>query len=318
MFSLFIKYQDRPSHSIFFSTRPLFLTIALVMFLFTMTFVGFYGAKNLTYQWRADNTELVILQIPNPTLPLSNNNSTNNTHNTPPQRVNVVLNILKTNLPPNTNIHLLQSNQIRQLLTPWIDTTETTSLPLPAIIEIRFPPHSVLPLFVQQTLKQQIPDIIIERNSQWNHYLQNLSSSLLFYARLVLITVGIASLSLILLCTHSTLTTCRETITLLHNLGASDSYVVRCFAHPIARIVLCASIVGIFAASLLLFFFYLTTPQIFTLLNPSADRLSLLFTDFDIFPLPLLLELFLLLIFIYAFGWLITQIFVRSWLRHLP
>lgn len=318
MFSLFIKYQDKPSHSDLFPSLSLFLTTALVMFLFTMTFAGFHGAKNLSYQWRADNTEIVILQIPNPTLPLSNNNATNNTLTTPPQRVDVVLNILKTKLPQNTNIHLLQPDQIRQLLTPWIDTTEATSFPLPAIIEIRFPPHSAFPPFVQQTLKQQIPDIIIERNSQWNHHLQNLSSSLLFCSRLVLIIVGIATLTLILLCAHSTLTTCRETITLLHHLGASDAYVAGCFAHQTARIVLCASIVGIFAASLLLFFFYLTTPQIFALSNPSADHLSLLSTDFDIFSLPLLLELFLLLVFIYAFCWIITQIFVRSWLRYLP
>lgn len=332
MLSLFIKYQDRPSHSAVFPTLTLFLTMASVMFLLTMTLIGFHGAKNLSDQWRADAIEFVTLQIPDPTTPIANpisspisnslsaQNTPTNTPNAAQQRVNFVLNTLKTSLPTNTSIHVLQTDQVRQLLTPWLGTIDTNSLPLPAVIEIRLPPRNTMPSSLEQTLQQQIPDLVIERNFRWNYYLQDLSTYLLSCSQLVFFIVEVASVVIMLLCAHSTLTTCRETMVLLHNLGASDAYVAGYFAHRTACLIVCGSLVGVFIACLLRFFLYLITPfhQLFDTPPLSSDDGSYFSLVSDIFPTPLLLELLSLLILTYVFCWLITHFFVRSWLHHLP
>ncbi|MDI2112347.1 cell division protein FtsX [Commensalibacter nepenthis] len=294
--------------------------VAAMTFLAALSIAGAYASQQLAKRWSAGAASTIILQIPMPNEALSLSSS----DQIPPQpalaaktKIQSILALLSTSKELNS-FHQMTDKEIDELLAPWLhETIQSFALPIPAIIELHLKHDPPLSPKLEQTLKQTVPDISIEQSNFWNQRLNALANSLQTSAFLSLIIVISVAATVIALSTKTGLMQCKQTIEILHNLGASDAYISFRFANRSAFLASVGGTIGsLFSVPLLLFLTYLCLP--FSS-DPNWQALSnaswfyfLITTPFQLFGLFILLP-----ICNYLIGWMTTTMIVYFWLRRL-
>ena len=145
--------------------------------------------------------------------------------------------------------------EMAALLEPWLGSGGVEAdLPIPAMLEADLTPaaHSALdPL--RRAVVGSAPSARIDDNAQWLAPLAQLISALKWLAiGLVVLMVG-ATTATVVLAARAALDTHRNTIEVLHLMGATDVQVARLFQRRIALDALFGGIVGLAAAAAVLF-----------------------------------------------------------------
>jgi cell division transport system permease protein len=307
--------------------RGLFALVAMVGFLAALTLAGAYGARALSARWAGGAAQLVIIQVPQPDQPAQN---TAQGQAMGQNRADAVQGALAS-LPAGSTVHRLSSQELENLLQPWLGGglnsgqpgVSAPAMPMPAVIRVELPDGSAPPTTLERDLSTLAPGVIVERNSLWSTRLNALANSLLACAALALLTVcGVATL-ITGLTTRAGLASRRDIITTLHGLGASDSYIAGRFARRTASLALGGGLVGTVLACLPLFaLLQITAP--FTAdaqmapLPATQDGLVDYGAILDTIPPDLVIGLVCLPIVAALICWLTTQLSVRLWLRRLP
>lgn len=290
--------------------------VAAMAFLAALSIAGAYASQQLANRWSAGAASTVILQIPPPSnAPISDTQTTS----PPPAQTKVQLVLaLLSKSKELASVHQLTDKEIDELLAPWLhESIQSFALPIPIVIELHLKNDPPLSDTLQKSLKEIVPDISIEQSNFWNQRLNALANSLQTSAFLALLIVISVAATVIALSTRNGLIQCRQTIEILHNLGASDTYIALRFASRSAYLASIGGAIGsIFSIPLLLFLTYLCLP--FSS-DPNWQALSnaswfyfLITTPFQLFALFILLP-----ICNYFIGWITTTIIVYFWLRHL-
>ncbi|WP_271827552.1 cell division protein FtsX [Commensalibacter communis] len=292
--------------------------VAAMTFLAALSIAGAYASQQLAKRWSAGAASTIILQIPMPNEPLSSSNQTTTLSTTATKtKIQSVIAILSTSKELDS-FHQMTGKEIDELLAPWLhESIQSFALPIPAIIELHLKHDPPLSITLEKTLKQTVPDISIEQSNFWNQRLNALANSLQTSAFLALIIVISVAATVIALSTRTGLMQCKQTIEILHNLGASDAYISFRFANRSAFLASVGGTIGsVFSVPLLLFLTYLSLP--FSS-DPNWQALSnaswfyfLITTPFQLFCLFILLP-----ICNYFIGWITTTIIVYFWLRRL-
>lgn len=162
---------------------------------------------------------------------------------------------LRTNLGRSEavrNVRRVEQEELRRLLQPWLgEAALEGEIPIPAMIELELAPGADESLVRRQIL-QAAPSARLDRNDSWLGPLAKLIASLRWLAAALVLLMGAATAAIVVLAVRGALNTHRETIEVMHLMGATDTQVARMFQRRMAIDALAGGIAGICAALLVL------------------------------------------------------------------
>lgn len=140
--------------------------------------------------------------------------------------------------------------EVAALLQPWFGEDALDSdLPVPTLVDVTI--NGEVPGALA-TLKSSVADVApaarVEAHAQWLGPLTRLLGSLTWLAWMLVILMGGATLSIVVLAARSALNTHRATIEVLHLLGSTDAQIAQLFQRRIALDALFGAGIGLVSA----------------------------------------------------------------------
>jgi cell division transport system permease protein len=286
------------------SDRLLPLLVAAMAFLAALAFAGAIATATLAGRWQAGAAAEVTIQVPMPAEPAATGGHT---------RLQAVLAVLRAE-PGILSATPMSAADLSGLLQPWLGPAGSTlALPLPAVISVQLDPGAGWPADLQARLLAVAPDTDMESADVWAQRLSALARSLQACAGVALLVVVAVAVAVVAVATRAGLSARRESIEIVHGLGATDAYIAGRFARRAMRLAAAGGAGGAIAAlPVLLWLAYLAAP--FTQGAGTAGEPPPLFA----LPLALWLALPALPIATAAIGFVTAEGTVRAWLRRLP
>jgi cell division transport system permease protein len=279
------------------SDRLLPLLAAAMVFLAALAGAGSIAASGLAAHWRGGAAGAVTVQVPEPAAPAGGTT-----------RADAASNLL------GPTARRLSAPELSTLLRPWLgDETEHLSVVMPAVYVL---PAS-LPPEIQARLTQAIPGVLIAQGSVWQDRLAKLATSLQACANIALAVVAFVAAAVVAVSTRAGLAARRDSIEIVHGLGATDARIAGRFANRVTVLVVAGAVLGsALAIPMLLSLASLTTafqpgPSV---VPPPTSLAPILAT----LPLTLWVLLGCLPLLAGTIAWVTTQATVRSWLARLP
>jgi cell division transport system permease protein len=289
-----------------FADRMLPLLVAAMAFLAALALAGWFGAAALSRHWREGAGSGLTVQVPQADSPAAEGGVSRLA------TVNAVL----MGTPGIASAHTLSDQELGELLKPWIGAgADRLAIPIPAVIAVRLADASFDLSPLSRRLEAAAPGTLVEDHGVWIGRLTVLARSIQACAGLALLLVAAVAVAVIAVATRSGLSTRRETIEIIHGLGAADSYIASRFA---ARATLLAAL-GAAAGGLVALPILLTLARLAAPFSgqPAVDEASFQ-AVLDALPPALWLALPCLPAVAAAIGFSTAQGTVRRWLRRLP
>jgi cell division transport system permease protein len=276
--------------------RLLPLLVGAMSFLAALAIAGALAATALAAHWQGDTGAALTIQVPQPDQPAAAGGAT---------RLAAVLAALQAN-PAVRAPHLLTGEELNALLSPWLGADAgQLALPVPAVITATLAGGTADALGA--ALNAIAPGTLVETGARWAARVAALTASVQASAASVLLIVALVAAAVVAVATRSGLAQGRESIEIIHGLGALDSDIAAGFA---ARaLVLAAG--GAVAGTLL------ALPVLFWLARLAAPFGGVAATAWPLLPAPLWISLPALPVVAAVIGWGTAQVTVRSWLRSL-
>ena len=148
----------------------------------------------------------------------------------------------------------VSDQHIAQLLAPWIgDDLELASLPLPTLVDVRLSAPGALDLAAMESLLGTVqPGIRVDDGRRWLEPVRATAGALQVVSGLVLLLIVAASIVTVIFMTRTGLAVHRDTIAVLHQVGARDSFVAGQFQRHAFRLALWGGVPGALLAALCL------------------------------------------------------------------
>lgn len=287
------------------SDRLLPFLVAAMAFLAALALAGALATAMLAQHWQQGAEAELTVQVPTPNDPAASGHGT---------RLAAVMTILQSE-PGVLTAKPMSSDDLAALLKPWLgDAGSTLALPLPAVIAVELAPGGVLPDDLAGKLTAAAPDTAVESADVWAARLSALARSLQACAAVMLLLVVGVAVAVVAVATRAGLAARRDSIEIVHGLGATDAYIAGRFARRAMRLAGAGGIGGAIAAlPVLLWLAYLAAP--FAQSNSTPDGAQ---TPLIALPLPLWIVLPALPLAAAAIGYVTAEGTVRRWLRRLP
>jgi cell division transport system permease protein len=286
------------------SDRLLPLLVAAMAFLAALAFAGAIATATLAQRWQEGAAAEITIQVPSPGDPAATAGRS---------RLQAVLGILRAE-PGVLSATSMSADDLSGLLKPWLGPAGSTlALPLPAVISVQLVAGEAVPPDLQAKLISAAPDTDMESADVWASRLSNLARSLQACAAVALLVVVAVAVAVVAVATRAGLSARRESIEIVHGLGATDSYIAGRFARRAMGLAAAGGAGGAIAAlPVLLWLAYLAAP--FTQGASTAGEPPPLFA----LPLALWVALPALPVATAAIGFVTAEGTVRAWLRRLP
>ncbi|GGC36026.1 hypothetical protein GCM10011504_12970 [Siccirubricoccus deserti] len=276
------------------SDRLLPALVAAMALLAALAIAGARGAADLTSRWEGGAATAMTVQLPSAA-------ATDG-------RLTRALATLAA-MPEVAEARAMDQARLRALLRPWLG--EAPAVPLPTIIELRLEELPRDPAALADRIATAVPGGAVEAHGVWVARLVALARSLQAVALAALLLVAGIATAVVAVAVRAGIAARREAITILHDLGATDTDIAGRFAARAALLVGLGGLAGtLVAAPVLAGFADLAAPLVGG--QPGVDLLALPWGK-----LPWL-ELALLPCLAAGLGWLTAQATVRRWLRRLP
>lgn len=288
------------------ASRMLPLLVAAMAFLAALALAGWFGAAAVAGRWQHGAGASLTLQVPQPAQPALRRDQT---------RLAAVLGILNAT-PGIASAHALSDRELSDLLRPWIGAAaDRLAIAIPAVIAVQLADSNPDLEPMQRRIAETAPGTFVEDHGVWTGRIVVLARSLQACAGIALLLVAAVAASVIALATWAGLSTRRETIEIVHGLGATDGYIAGRFA---ARATLHAAL-GAAAGALAALPVLLTLAQFAApLAGQPALPAETLQDALQTLPAALWLALPCLPLGAAAIGFVTAQGAVRNWLRSLP
>jgi cell division transport system permease protein len=268
------------------------LLVAAMSFLAALALAGAFGCADLAQHWQGDTLGLLTVQVPDGAAPAAGGS-----------RVAAVLGALQGDAAVSA-VHRFSDAEVNALLAPWLGGTATAlALPLPAVIGARWAGGDIAGLAA--ALGKLAPGTLVETGAGWASRITALTTSLQACAAAVLLIVTGVACAIVAVATRAGLVQRRETIEIIHSLGAFDGDIAERFA---ARATWRTAVGALFGALVAL-------PVLIWLSTLAAP-----FGGDDAAPglaPPMVAMVPILPLSAAALGWVTAQITVRRWLRRL-
>jgi cell division transport system permease protein len=269
--------------------------VAAMAFLAALALAGAVAAENLAQRWRGSDAVLTV-QVPSPGSPADGGS-----------RVSRAARLLRAE-PGLAAVRLLGETELEALLRPWLGGDEgQIALPLPAVLEVKVPGGVDLAALAQR-LDEAAPGTLLDEHGPWLRRLGALARSLEASAALATAVVAGVAAAVVAVATRAGLSARREAIAIVHDLGATDSYIAGRFAQRATLLAGAGALIGTLAA----------LPLLAELAHLAASFGVPAGSEGNALPAGLLARLAALPLAAAMIGWLTAQGTVRRWLRRLP
>lgn len=270
------------------------LLVAAMTLLAAVALGGAVAAASLADRWRAGAAAALSVQVPEPAAMVGERS-----------RLEAALVLIRA-APGVAAAEPMDDGRMGELLRPWLGSgAETLALPLPALIEIRPTERGPQLDFnlLQRRLDQAVPGATVQNETAWVGRLATLARRVQQTALALVLVVALVAVAVVVAATRAGLAARRETIAIVHGLGATDGWIAGRFALRLTLQTLAGGLLGAgLAVPLLIGFARLAGP-----LLDSGDALP-----------PILVGLLPTLPAVAGLiGFVTAQLCVRSWLRRL-
>jgi len=157
-------------------------------------------------------------------------------------------------LPGVVAVEPLADDRIAALLAPWIgEDLDLSLMPLPALIDVEVvAPGALDPAAAERLLSPEFPGIRVDEGRRWLEPVRATAGALQVIAAVILALIGLASIATVVFMTRTGLSVHQNTIAVLHQVGARDSYVARLFQNQALLLALIGGLPGLGVAALCL------------------------------------------------------------------
>ncbi|MDC0988989.1 hypothetical protein OAR29_00460 [Rhodospirillales bacterium] len=194
--------------------------IAFMSLLAILSVAGFLLLKQVSDLFEYNSNDTMTIQVPS-------GNSEKRTN----KKITQIINILKET-GGVIEVSLVPKVEVIQLLKPWLGTiSESQTLPLPQIIDIQIDRGSgITPEKISNVLTIIVPDITVDDHSIWLIGLVKTLQSAELTALFILLLIVFVIIGTVIFTTRTGMGIHKQTIEVLHFVGAHDDFIARQFA----------------------------------------------------------------------------------------
>jgi cell division transport system permease protein len=250
----------------------------------TCAVAGHEAVSLLAKRWQQGANAAVTVQIPNPT----------------PARMDAALEALRA-LPAVGEAQAVDTARMAELLRPWLG--DVAGLPLPGVIELRLADLAADPVLIGDRVAEAVPGAVTEAHGVFVARLAAVARALSAAALATLLLVAVVGASVVVLAVRAGIAARRDSVMVLHMLGAPDRDIAGRFARRTAWLALLGAILGVaLAAGLVWALLQLAGPIL-----PDIGSQDLPWLALAAIPLSAAL-----------IAWAATMASILLWLRRLP
>lgn len=175
------------------------------------------------------------------------------------------------------DVTVLDRAASEKLLEPWLGTVGLDALPIPQLLKVRVnvdqPPDYKALL---ADLGAALPSATLDTHQRWEAELAQMAGNLAILSMLILGLIGVSAVAMVTFATRAVLDANRQTVDVLHLVGAEDDYIAKAINSRFRATGLMAGFMGL-ALALLTFYFLASTglPQADGLANASRSLFAL-------------------------------------------
>ncbi len=193
--------------------------VAGIVILAAFAVAGWVGSHALAHNWKNGGGEMVTILIPKH-LQVEGEK----------EHMKLTTRILAQN--GVRSIQILTAIQIEDLFRKWIDAdVRDFHMPIPTVVTVNLTGGTENIARFDGWLIQQDPSIIVEVHADWASVVTNFWLSMDLAVSIVTLTIGVVTIGLIVMILHFTLSSQRQLILTIHQLGASDRYIMQRFVN---------------------------------------------------------------------------------------
>ena len=264
--------------------RLLVALIAAMALFATCALAGHEAVSQLAKRWQQGANAAVTVQIPDPTS----------------ARMEAALGALRA-LPAVREAQAVDPGRMAELLRPWLG--DVAGLPLPGVIELRLADLTADPVLIGDRVAEAVPGAVTEAHGVFVARLAAVARAVSAAALAALLLVAVVGASVVVLAVRAGIAARRDSVMVLHMLGAADRDIAERFARRTAWLALLGAILGVALAGGL----------VWALLQLAGPMLP------DITPQDLpWLGLAALPVSAALIAWATTKASILLWLRRLP
>jgi cell division transport system permease protein len=207
--------------------------LAVMVFLAALAFAGALALDGSIDGWRRGVSAKLTVQIADrPGQPMA-------------PRINAALDVLRA-VPGVVSAEPLGRAAVEALLQPWLGAEALQAdLPLPGLIDVTIDDNAALSVAaLGARLANAVPGARVDDPKPWLDRLVQLGRLLQSLGAGIVLLVGLASAAMVVFATRAGLAARRDTIELLHLIGAEDGYIARQFQRHVAAQAMRGGIVG--------------------------------------------------------------------------
>ncbi len=203
------------------SVRLIPFIVALMVYLAILALAGSLVLQRGMRHWGEGLTGTLTVQVPQPDQPNAALQTT---------RVDKVIQVLKA-LPDVEQARVIPENEIAALLQPWLGSGGLVrDLPLPALIDVKLKTGRLTdPDQVRRLLVAAIPGTLLDDHDEWRQKLGRLAQAVAMIGFTILGLIAAASVLIVVFSTRAGLLVHKDSIEILHMIGAHDRYIARQF-----------------------------------------------------------------------------------------
>jgi cell division transport system permease protein len=213
---------------------PIPWVIAILIALVVIASAGGLALRNLAASARADLSAAVTVQViePNPDLRLA--------------RGQAAVRVL-TGLDGVQAVRLVPEAELAALLEPWLgEGVSSGDVPIPALIDVelsgRAGPSDVAR--IEAALKAAVPNARVDAQGDWLRPVYGALAALQWLALGLIALVGLATAAAVWLAARSAFAGARDTVEIVHLLGATDRQITAVFLRNVLREAAFGALVG--------------------------------------------------------------------------
>lgn len=203
------------------SVRLIPFIVALMVYLAILALAGSLVLQRGMRHWGEGLTGTLTVQVPQPDQPNAALQST---------RVEKILQVLKT-LPDVQQTRVIPESEIAELLQPWLGSGGLVrDLPLPTLIDVKLKTGRLAdPDQARRLLVAAIPGTLLDDHDEWRQKLGRLAQAVALIGFTILGLIAAASVLIVVFSTRAGLLVHKDSIEILHMIGAHDRYIARQF-----------------------------------------------------------------------------------------
>ena len=203
------------------SVRLIPFIVALMVYLAILALAGSLVLQRGMRHWGEGLTGTLTVQVPQPDQPNAALQTT---------RVDKVIQVLKA-LPDVEQARVIPENEIAALLQPWLGSGGLVrDLPLPTLIDVKLKTGRLTnPDQVRRLLVAAIPGTLLDDHDEWRQKLGRLAQAVAMIGFTILGLIAAASVLIVVFSTRAGLLVHKDSIEILHMIGAHDRYIARQF-----------------------------------------------------------------------------------------